>query len=160
MLARPEVQLSGRAARGVVLVANDVRCQRWKRRDGRDLRYGIHQYLHRTRRPTFVRCGRSPGYIGRGAQCGCWSVTSWSRAGSLPSFAFSAPPARGLLLGCFGGFRSRKAPPPRSWCLCGRCTWGLGRLWASGSAALLLVVKLGACLGHTQLRYVAFRALF
>ena len=38
--------------------------------------------------------------------------------GTFDQVAFSAPLARGLLLGFFGGFRSRKAPPPRSWCPC------------------------------------------
>ena len=38
----------------------------------------------------------------------------------------SAPLARGLLLGFFGGIRSRKAPPPRTGCLCVWCR----RLWA------------------------------
>ena len=52
-----------------------------------------------------------------------------------PSFAFSAPLARGLLLGFFGGFRSRKAHPRGRGVLAGG-TGGLGRVVETKKAAL------------------------
>ena len=133
VLARPEAQLSGRA-RAVVLVANDEA----KRPSGSPPRHLSMPSMNSTSR---VRPVRSLGGFGRGAQRGCWSAPSWGRAGALPSFAFSAPPARGLLLGFFGGFRSRTAPPPRSGCLLGWYRRSRARCGKEISAAFLFDAK-------------------
>ena len=116
VLARPEAQLSGRA-RAVVLVADDEA----KRPSG-------SQPRHLSMPSMNPDVPRSSGAVSGRFRTGCAarvligsvSVACWC----LPSFAFSGPPARGLLLGFFGGFRSRTAQPPRSGCL-------LGRYWRS-----------------------------
>ena len=142
MLARPEAQLSGRA-RAVVLVANDEA----KRPSGSPPRHLSMPSMNSTPR---VRPVRSLGGFGRGAQRGCWSAPFWGSAGALPSFAFSAPPARGLLLwGFFGGFRSRCAPPLRSGCLFGWYRRSRARCGQAEVPRFYLTQNLRADLGHT-----------
>jgi len=67
-----------------------------KRRDRRDLSHGIYQCLQWTRRPAFVRCVLWAVSGGARSKVLVGSVLV-GRAGALPSFAFSAAPARGRL---------------------------------------------------------------
>ena len=61
----------------------------------------------------------------------------------------SAPPARGLLWGFFGGFRSRCAPPLRPGCLFGWCRRSRARCGKAEVPRFYLTKNVRADLGHT-----------
>ena len=97
-----------------------------------------------------IRPLRSLDGFGRGAQQGAGRFRLGGTCRCLAVVRVLGPACSGAPLGLFGGFRSRKAQPPRPGCLLGSYWGSRARCANEISTAFYLTQNLRADFGHTR----------